>query len=119
MEAPQPTIRFARLLRRRMTPPELRLWAVLRGRSLADLRFRRQHPVGSFVVDFYCVEAKLAVEVDSEGHWRGDQPLMDARRDAWCARRGIETLRIEATDVGDDLEGVVERFASAARARIG
>ena len=118
MEAPRPTIRLARRLRRQMTPPELRLWAALRGRAHGALIFRRQHPMGPFVLDFYCAEARLAVEVDGEGHWRGDEPARDARRDLWFARRGVETLRIEAPDVRDDLEGVIERIAAAARARL-
>jgi very-short-patch-repair endonuclease len=118
MDAPKPTVRLARRLRRRMTPPELRLWAALRGRSSGTLRFRRQHPVGPFVLDFYCAEARLAVEVDGEGHWRGDEPARDAVRDDWFARRGVCTLRIEAPDVRDDLEGVLERIAAVALARL-
>ena len=119
MEAPKPTIARARRLRRMMTPPELRLWAALRGGKVGALRFRRQHPIGSYILDFYCADARLAVEVDGEGHWRGDQPELDARRDGWMARRGIETLRIEAPDVRDDLEGVVHRIVAAALPRIG
>jgi very-short-patch-repair endonuclease len=81
MDAPKRTIAFARELRRRMTPPELRLWVALRGRAADGLRFRRQHPLGPYILDFYCDVAKLAVEVDGEGHWLGDQPSRDDRRD--------------------------------------
>ena len=118
MDAPERTIAFARQLRRRMTPPELRLWTALRRGSAAGLKFRRQHPIGPYVLDFFCVAAGLAVEVDGEGHWRGDQPEQDARRDAWLMRQGVETLRIEAPAVRDDLEGVVARIVEAAAGRI-
>ena len=118
METSNPTLRFARHLRRHMSPPELRLWAELRSRKLNGLRFRRQHPIGPYVLDFYCDPAALAVELDGEGHWRGDQPDRDRRRDAWLAARGVETLRIEAWEVRDDLHGVLERIRIAAQARI-
>jgi very-short-patch-repair endonuclease len=91
----------------------------LRGRGLEGLRFRRQHPVGPFVLDFYCDQAKLALEVDGAGHWTGDQPARDQRRDALMAGRGIFTLRIEAIDVRDDLDGVLARILTVSRARIG
>ncbi len=70
----------ARVQRRRLTPPEARLWAALKGRGLGGFKFRRQHPIGAFVVDFYCAEAKLAVEVDGEGHDHPDQAAHDRRR---------------------------------------
>ena len=68
----------ARILRRALTPPEARLWVHLRRRALDGLKFRRQHPAGVYVLDFYCAEAMLAVEVDGESHeGRGEY---DARR---------------------------------------
>ena len=65
-----------------MTPPEARLWVALRKKQ-QGLRFRRQHPVGPFVLDFFCESAKLAVEVDGQSHWRGENPLRDIERDHW------------------------------------
>ena len=111
MEAPRPTIRRARELRRRLTPPEARLWLALRHNKLA-LRFRRQHPIGPYVLDFYCDAAKLAVEVDGQGHLgRIEQ---DERRDRWLLARGIRTLRIPAASVRDNIDGVLETIRSAA-----
>ncbi|MFC3076592.1 endonuclease domain-containing protein [Phenylobacterium terrae] len=106
MEAPRPTIARARALRRQLTPPEARLWAALR-RKAHGLRFRRQHPVGPFVLDFYCAPARLAVEVDGLSHIAGDRPERDERRDAWLAREGIRVLRIAAVLVRDDLDTVI------------
>ena len=115
MEAPKQTVAMARRLRKSMTPPEARLWLALRGQAQAGLRFRRQHPIGPFILDFYCDRARLAVEVDGEWHALEDQPRRDERRDAWMERRGIFTLRIPATEVRDNIEGVVEAIMIAAR----
>jgi very-short-patch-repair endonuclease len=105
MQAPQATVRRARQLRREMTPPEARLWMAL----------RRQHPIGPFVLDFYCDGAKLAVEVDGFAHVTGDGPQRDVRRDDWLAARGVRTLRIDARDVRDELDGVVGLIVSVAK----
>lgn len=64
MDAPRETITRARDLRRKLTLPEVILWTALRGRHLDGRRFRRQHPFGAYILDFYCDEARLAVEID-------------------------------------------------------
>ncbi len=115
MDAPKRTIQRARSLRRTMTPPELRLWVELRGRKHGDLRFRRQHPFGPYILDFYCDSARLAVEVDGEGHGFGDNPRRDAFRDRWLLRQGVRTLRIPAFEVRDNLDGVVLMIVLMAR----
>ena len=75
-----------------MSPPEARLWMALRKRAGGGLRFRRQHPIGPYVLDFYCDSAKLAVEVDGFAHVTGDHPERDLRRDAWLAgERSVRT----------------------------
>ncbi|MGN6123758.1 MAG: endonuclease domain-containing protein [Sphingomonas oligoaromativorans] len=89
-----------------MTLPEVRLWTILRSRP-GGLRFRRQHPIGAYVIDFYCPQARLAIEVDGIAHDMGDAPERDARRDAWLAGQGIATLRISASDVLKETEAVV------------
>ena len=88
----------ARRLRRRMSLPEVLLWKVLRGSGIG-LHFRKQHPFGPCVLDFYCDAAKLAVEVDDYAHGTEDQPERDARRDAWLAAKGVRTFRIAAREV--------------------
>ena len=103
----------ARTLRRSMSPPERRLWSVLRNRQLGA-RFRRQHPVGPYVLDFFCPAERLAIEVDGQSHdFTGRQ---DEVRDAWLAGQGIRTLRVPARDVRDNLEGVLSLIGSALRA---
>ena len=96
----------ARQLRRRMTSPEIVLWNILRKRPNA-VKFRRQHSVGSYVLDFYCHQALLAIEIDGFSHQLGKNPQRDALRDRWLALEGIATLRIDAVDVRDNLEGVL------------
>ena len=83
MRAPQVTFRRARTLRRDMSLPEVLLWDCLRARRLHGLRFRRQHPVGPYVLDFYHAEARLAVEVDGAHHDLPGQMSHDLRRDVW------------------------------------
>jgi very-short-patch-repair endonuclease len=87
----------ARSLRRAMTPPEVRLWVRLR--LLETPRFRRQHPVGPYILDFYCHAAGLAVEVDGQCHGVESQGEHDARRDAWLKGQGFTVMRLPASDV--------------------
>lgn len=111
MDAPRTTIRRAREFRRKLTPPEARLWVALR-QNKTGLRFRRQHPIGPYILDFYCDAAKLAVEVDGEGHLgRVDH---DERRDRWLRDQGVRTLRIRAVEVRDNLIGVLDTIRAAA-----
>jgi very-short-patch-repair endonuclease len=74
MDAPRTTKDFAKKLRRRLSLPEVILWNPIKARKLDGLHFRKQHPVGPYVLDFYCHDLKLAVEVDGEGHSMGDAP---------------------------------------------
>ncbi|MCA1653391.1 MAG: endonuclease domain-containing protein [Sphingomonadales bacterium] len=111
------TIGKARKLRRSMSLPEVLLWHALR-RHAAGLKFRRQHPSGPYILDFFCSDARLAFEIDGEAHGIGDRPARDERRDAWFAANGIATLRIRAGDVLDDLEAVITWIIAEARARL-
>lgn len=108
------TQRRARTLRQDMTLPEVLLWQELRKRP-AGLRFRRQHPAGIYVLDFFCPRHRLAIEVDGEVHGRGDRPERDAVRDAWLMGEGIKVVRIPAVDVLRDLEAAVLHIIGIAR----
>jgi very-short-patch-repair endonuclease len=118
MDGPKQTKDFARKLRREMSLPEVILWQNIRGRQLEGLLFRRQHPMGAYVLDFYCDAAKLAVEVDGAHHTLGDNPARDAERDALFAERGIETLRIPAAYVLADPSGPLASILEVARERL-
>jgi very-short-patch-repair endonuclease len=97
-----------------MSLPEVLLWRELRKRP-AGLKWRRQHPAGPYVLDFYCPEVDLAVEIDGEAHERGDRPERDASRDEWLRLRKVRVLRINAAQVLHDLDAVVRHVVNIAR----
>jgi very-short-patch-repair endonuclease len=106
-----PTIRQrARELRRKQTPAEQRLWQRLRASQLAGHKFRRQHPIGRFIVDFYCAAARLVVEVDGDIHARDDQAAYDAARTEWLEDAGCHVLRVTNHDVRHRLDAVLEQI---------
>jgi very-short-patch-repair endonuclease len=107
MEAPPETVERAKELRRKLTLPEVILWRALRGRKLDGARFRRQHPIGPFILDFYCDEARLTIEVDGSGHQHPDQARYDQQRTEWLEARRVAVLRVYARDVLENLEGVL------------
>jgi very-short-patch-repair endonuclease len=115
MEAPKLTIARAKDLRRKLTLPEVILWSAIRGRRLANARFRRQHPIGPYILDFYCDDARLALEIDGDGHEHPDQAAHDLRRTAWLEARGITVYRIAARNVLSNLEGVLQSIAERVR----
>jgi very-short-patch-repair endonuclease len=96
----------ARALRRDMTLPEGMIWQVLRQRP-DGFKFRRQHPIGRCIVDFYCPAIRLVIEIDGEAHSMGDQPHRDWRRDTWLKDQGMRILRFGAVDVIKDLQSVI------------
>ena len=107
MEIPRrKTVVRARSLRRRMTLPEVLVWRVLR-RQPGGFRFRRQHPIGDYVLDFFCPSVRLAIEIDGIAHEMGTNVQRDARRDEWLRAQNISILRIPAQEVLDDLEAAV------------
>ena len=116
LTGPAPTITKARRLRKDLSLPEVLLWQELRKRP-GGFKFRRQHPAGPYVLDFACVKARIAVEVDGSAHGMGDAPAHDEVRDEWLQHQGYSVVRVAAADVLKNLEGVVafvvERCASA------
>ena len=103
-----------RELRSRLTPAESYLWSFLQRRQLRGRKFRRQHSVGPYILDFYCPEEKLAVELDGSTHDHEDAQNYDAKRTAFLEGLGIRTLRFENREVRKNMEGVLrvieERF---------
>jgi very-short-patch-repair endonuclease len=92
-------VAVARALRRRMTASEIVVWRWLRGRRFSGWKFRRQHPIGPFVVDFFCDALKVAVEIDGASHSTDAAAFHDSRRTAYLQRIGIYVLRLQARDV--------------------
>ena len=109
------TIVRARRERRSGNLPEVLLWRVLRARP-GGFKFRRQHPIDRYILDFACLEARLAIEIDGEAHDRGDRPSRDQTRDARLSEFGFRTLRIPARDVLGDPDAVIRAVVSACSA---
>ena len=89
------------------------MWSALRHRRLSRYRFRRQHPIGDFVVDFACTEHALVIEVDGGQH--SDNPL-DAHRTAWLESQGWRVIRFWNNDVLNNTSGVIEAILQALQA---
>ena len=106
----------ARKLRREMSLPEVLLWRELRRRA-GGFKFRKQHPVGRYVVDFYCAEAKLGIEVDGVAHDMGDRPERDEAREGFMAGQGIALIRFPASDVLKSPIEVADSVVAACRER--
>jgi very-short-patch-repair endonuclease len=101
-----------------MSRPEVLLWVQIRKRLQGQFRFRRQHPFGRYILDFYCPELTLAVEVDGQVHDTGDHPQRDRYRDQWLATQGIKTPHIPATEVLNNMDGVISMILLAANQRV-
>jgi adenine-specific DNA-methyltransferase len=106
-------LEFARQLRKQQTDAEQLLWSLLRDRRLSGFKFRRQHPVEPYVVDFYCHEARLAVELDGGQHNEPDERARDAKRTAFLEKQGIRILRFWNNDVLQNTEGVLQAIYDA------
>ena len=116
LQGPKKTIQRARQLRKEMSLPEILLWQQLRKKP-SGLKFRKQHPAGPYVADFFCYEARLVIEVDGDAHDRGNRPQRDAMRDRWFAARRFGIMRIPARDVLRDLDGVLRGIIARASER--
>ncbi|MBV9063934.1 MAG: DUF559 domain-containing protein [Alphaproteobacteria bacterium] len=99
-----------------MTLPEVVLWQELRRGKLKGLQFRRQHPIGPYILDFYCSAARLAIEIDGASHSSDVQAKHDEKRDRGSRAKGIRVVRVAAVDVLRDgnLESLVNHIAQMA-----
>jgi very-short-patch-repair endonuclease len=103
----------ARALRQNLPLPEALLWRELRQQS--EVKFRRQHPIGPYILDFYCAKAKVGVEIDEVAHDMGDRPERDATRDLRLGDHGIEVMRIAASEVLGSPQAVAESLVAYCR----
>jgi len=104
------TFESASILRREMTLPERILWKRLRNRNLFKVKFRRQHPIDIFIVDFYCHELKLVIEVDGEVHNDRDIAEYDLGRSAELEKYGIKILRFSNDQIFTDITLVLNKI---------
>ena len=109
-------LKNARRLRKEMSIPERVLWKYLRDRRLGGLKFRRQHPIGPFVADFYCDDATLVLEIDSSFHLGRQEE--DARRTEWLELQGFAVIRTSASEISTDVLMVLGWIRRRAEARM-
>ena len=98
----------ARQLRKRLTPPERKLWSVLRGNKIDGVNFRRQHAIGNYIVDFVSIKKKLIIELDGSQHL--EQTEYDAERTRYLESRGYRVTRFWNNQVENDLDGVIREI---------
>jgi very-short-patch-repair endonuclease len=107
------SVQRARRLRKTATDAEEQLWSRLRHRQVANLKFRRQHPLGNRTVDFFCAEATLAIELDGSGHLIGNGRKSDLDREIELYEKGIRVLRFFNHDISNNLDGVLNAIIYA------
>ena len=103
----------ARALRRNQTKPEAMLWERLRNRNLQGFKFRRQHIINDYIVDFFCKEKRLVIEIDGLYHNDSIQQGLDKKREATLIENGYYLLRFENREVLENLEVVIKKIESS------
>ena len=101
-----------------MSTPEARLWSRLRERMPGKPVFRRQHPIGPYVLDFYCAKASLAIEIDGISHDMADRAQRDVRRDAWLKKQGVTVMRIAAAELMHSIDETADAIVRMAAEKL-
>ena len=117
INGPRDTLLRARQLRANMSLPEVMLWKELRKRP-GEFKFRRQHPAGLYILDFYCPATRLAIEVDGWGHDSADVRKKDDVRSAFLRSQRIATLRVPATAILNHVNAAVIRIVEVCEGRV-
>lgn len=110
MRKPSKQLAFARELRQNQTEAERLLWSKLRSKQLASMKFRRQQPIGSYIVDFVSFESKLIIEIDGGQHNEQEAREQDLQRTGYLEGRGYRVLRFWNNEVLTNIEGVAEKI---------
>ncbi len=111
--------RLRQELRNQATPAEHKLWYFLRGRNLLGFKFRRQHSIGRYILDFYCLELRLGIELDGGHHFAPEQMTKDAERSAWLRHFRLKIIRVPNDEVMNNIDGVVEYLGVVVTKRAG
>jgi ATP-dependent helicase HrpA len=106
-------VTLARNLRRKQTDAERKMWRVLRGRQFENSKFRRQEPIGQYIVDFVSLERQLIIEIDGGQHNQQPEIKKDEIRTKWLEKKGFKVIRFWNTDVLLNIEGVAIRILEA------
>ena len=97
-------------LRNNMPPAERILWGKLKGKQLGGFKFRRQHSIDEFILDFYCPKARLAIEIDGDSHFESENAKNDSERTRKIELQGPKILRFTNTEIYESLEGVLDQI---------
>ena len=108
----KPLKEFRKDLRNNLTPAEAVMWNALQKKQLNGRKFRRQHSISNYIVDFYCPKEKLVIELDGAGHFTPEGSDRDEKRDAYINSIGIKVLRFENRDVFNNLDAVLDVISS-------
>lgn len=103
---------FRKKLRHNLTAAELKLWYFVKNKQVDGFKFRRQFGIGKFIIDFYCPESKLAVEIDGDSHFDLKTKARDYTRDKYLKSFKINVLRFNNSEVIENIEGVIEKIRS-------
>ena len=106
---------FRKVLRNSSTPAEAVLWKCFQRRQLLDQKFRRQISIGRYVVDFYCPEKKLVIELDGDVHFSPNGSDYDDERSKFLEKQGLTVIRFENDELKENLDGVLEKIKSYLR----
>ncbi|MCY2973375.1 MAG: endonuclease domain-containing protein [Planctomycetota bacterium] len=101
---------FAKHLRKAATPAECLLWQLVRNRQRCNAKFRRQYPFGPFILDFYCPEAKIAIECDGKPHFTAEGIEKDRLRTEWLNQQGVEVIRFTSHEIESDTQQVLSKI---------
>ena len=101
-------VEFARKLRKEQTPQESKFWSIVRNHKFYSLEFRRQYPMGDYIVDFICREKKIIIELDGGQHNELENVEYDIQRSIYLEKRGYKVIRFWNNDIDDNIEGVYE-----------
>jgi len=107
-----------RTLRKNMTDSELKLWSRIRRKQMHGLQFYRQRPIGHYIVDFYCPQAQLVLEVDGSGHMNKYRSDKDQYRDNYLKQQGVRVLRFDNLQILNQIDAVIEKIYGAIASRI-
>jgi very-short-patch-repair endonuclease len=116
--ADQETIELAKHLRKKSTPTEKLLWERLRRNNISGVKFRRQHPIGFYIADFYCHELQLVIEIDGPIHNTAQHKEYDFNRDAEMERMGVQILRFTNNEVKNQIDKVMNKIRQEIKSRL-
>lgn len=109
----------AKALRKNMTPQEKKLWSILRNKNFYGYKFKRQHPIWKYIVDFVCIEKRLIIELDGSGHNFARTKTYDKQRTQYFESRGFTVIRFWNNEIDNNIEGVAQQILLSLRERAG